>query len=204
MKIAFHRPGDHVVWRAENQKRFAVVQSVDPNQRTATVLFTDDGSRELVSVLELDPTGESEEVEPHDALGVRRGDFVFIHSEGATNGTAPPKVPHIGELEAWVREVPIVNGQYSGWRKEFSELGHSVAAGRSSGEVFEGAIKRPVKGDSSMYWIGEVTEVKLLHSSIKTASLTFAQLAQPRWNCRGHPPRHDKGILSSPTLDSPL
>jgi ubiquitin-conjugating enzyme E2 O len=165
--ICIHRPGDHVVWKAENQKRFAVVQSVDPNQRVATVLFTDTGSQELVSVLELDPTGDSGEVEPHDVLGVRRGDFVFIHSEGATNGTTPPQVPHIGELEAWVREVPIVNGQYSGWRKEFSELGHGVAAERGSGEIFEGAIKRPVKGDSSMYWIGEVTEVYLVQSQVK-------------------------------------
>jgi len=115
----------------------------------------------MVSVLELDPSGDSGDFGPHVALGVRRGDFVFIHAEGQINGSMPPKVPHIGELEAWVREMPIVNGQYSGWRKDFSELGHSLAASRGSNEVFEAVIKRPVKGDSSLYWIGGVTEVKL-------------------------------------------
>ncbi|TFK30803.1 hypothetical protein FA15DRAFT_662855 [Coprinopsis marcescibilis] len=157
-------PGDHVLWKSEDDKRFAVVQSVNPAERTAILLFQDTVTQELVSVLELDPNGISDPSEfhgPHEGLGVRRGDFVFIHPEGSTNGAIPPSVPQIGELEPWVREMPIMDGQYTGWRKEMTDLGNSIAANRASSEIFEGAIKRPTKGDESLYWIGEVTELRL-------------------------------------------
>ncbi|EEB96788.1 hypothetical protein MPER_04016, partial [Moniliophthora perniciosa FA553] len=96
-------PGDHVLWSSEGVKRPAVVQAVDAVQRTATLLFNDTGKVEMVSLLELDPHGTSD-TDPmaqlnFEGLGVRRGDFVFIHREGTTNGFEKPRVPRIGELE---------------------------------------------------------------------------------------------------------
>ncbi|EAU92700.2 hypothetical protein CC1G_01745 [Coprinopsis cinerea okayama7 len=173
-------PGDHVLWKAEGQQRFAVVQSVNPAERTANLVF-EDKTQELVSVLELDPNGNTDPFAnqaPHDALGVRRGDFVFIHPEGKTNGMTPPKVPHIGELEPWVREIPIMDGQYVGWRKDFAKLGNAAAAARASSELFDSSIKRPVKGDESLYWIGEVSDLRLDGT---------VEVTHPDWTTRIYP-----------------
>jgi ubiquitin-conjugating enzyme E2 O len=160
------RPGDHVVWKSENQERAAIVQSVNAADRTATILYADTGIVELASLLELDPHGTSDlAVNPqlaHDGLGVRRGDFVFIHREGSTNGLEKPRVPRIGEVEAWVREVPISpDGQLGGWRKEMSEIGGNIATSRGGAEnVEEGQIRRPNRGDGSFSWFGEVAAVR--------------------------------------------
>ena len=77
------RPGDHVIWKTEDQKRAAIVQSVNAVDRTAQVYCKDTGTTELASLLELDPhgTGDWSAIAPTDGLGVRRGDFVFIHKE---------------------------------------------------------------------------------------------------------------------------
>ena len=44
-----------------------------------------------------------------DEFGIHRGEFVFIHREGATNGSVMPRVPKISELESWVRDVPSLH-----------------------------------------------------------------------------------------------
>ncbi|KAK0208164.1 hypothetical protein DFS33DRAFT_1451263 [Desarmillaria ectypa] len=157
-------PGDHVLWRGEDQKRPAIVQSVDAAHRTASILFPDNGNIELASVLEIDTHGVSD-VEPQfgtEGLGVRLGDFVFIHREGTTNGYDPPKIPRIGELEAWAREGPFYPGHIEGWRKEMAELGNNVAKKRGTEGAFQdGNMKQPWAHGCNLFWIGEVTKLRL-------------------------------------------
>lgn len=159
-----YRPGDHVVWKGEDEKKPAIVQSVNAAERTAVVLLPNSGAIELASVLELDPhsTSDLDAVIPQSAsegLGVLRGDFVFIHREGTTNGFQKPLVPRIGELETWIRECPIVNGQLVGWRKEMSEIGGDIARRRESDNVEESQLSLPIQGSDCLSWLGEVTGV---------------------------------------------
>ncbi len=161
----YERPGDYVVWKGEDEKKMAIIQSVNAVQRTATVMFPNTGATELVSLLELDPQGNPDlsTLGPHstaDGLGVRRSEFVFIHKPGTTNGYEPPRVPRIGELEPWVREAPFDDvQQVVGWRKEMAELGMEIACRREERE--ESHVKRPILGDSSLLWVGEVTGVNI-------------------------------------------
>jgi len=156
-------PGDHVLWKGEDEKRIAVVQSVNAVDRTATIRFSDTGDVELASVLELDPHGTNDwsAVAPtaFDGLGVRRGDFVFIHNEGTTNGLEMPKVPRIGEVEPWVRELPVVHpdGHYGGWRKTMADIGMDIAHRREQERIVEGKIRKPGPDDTSLNWFGEVS-----------------------------------------------
>ncbi|KAJ6519669.1 hypothetical protein C8R45DRAFT_30290 [Mycena sanguinolenta] len=159
-------PGDYVVWNREDDKRTVIIQSVDAAQRTASVLIPETGKIELASVLELDPHGTSDAVgtleAPSDGLGVRRGDFLFVHPEGKTNGSsAVARVPRIGEVEPWVREVPVVNGQLSGFRKEMSDLGGDIARRRSAENIVEGPILRPSPDNDTLNWLGEATNINL-------------------------------------------
>ncbi|KAL0578614.1 hypothetical protein V5O48_003405 [Marasmius crinis-equi] len=171
--VPYMNPDEYDCWQGpsiflvKRVKRSAVVQSVDAAQRTATVLFDDTGKIELVSLLELDLHGTSDS-DPYaqynmDGLGVRRGDFVFIHREGTTNGFESPRVPKIGELEAWVRENPFSGGQLTGWRKEMSDLGVEIANRRSTDGSEEGHMLQP---DGTLDWIGEVSDL-LLDGTVK-------------------------------------
>ncbi|EGO05192.1 hypothetical protein SERLA73DRAFT_164742 [Serpula lacrymans var. lacrymans S7.3] len=159
-------PGDHVLWRNEDQKRTAVVQSVNAADRIATIRFTDTGTTELASVLELDPNGMSDlslvTAHPHiHGLGVRRGDSVFIHKEGSTNSVESPRVPRIGEIEHWVRELPVSSdGQLGGWRREMSDIGARIATDRMSGDPPESRVQQPPM-DDTLSWFGEVTGLRL-------------------------------------------
>jgi len=159
------RPGDHVLWKGEDEKRVAVVQSVNAVDRRATIRFSDTGTIELASALELDPHGTNDwsAVAPatFDGLGVRRGDFVFIHREGTTNGLEKPKVPRIGEVEPWVRELPVVHpdGHYGGWRKAMADIGMDIAHRREPDHIVEGKIRKPSPDDTSLNWFGEVSNV---------------------------------------------
>ena len=140
---------------------------MDAIQRTALILFPDTGTVELASLLELDPHGNSDlgaNVSPggsEASFGVRRGDFVFIHSPETTNGLEPPRVPRIGEIEAWIRENPFQNGQFVGWRKELQELGSTIASQRSTGTLAEKRIQTSTIAESKLSWCGEVTGVCL-------------------------------------------
>ncbi|KAJ7102087.1 hypothetical protein B0H15DRAFT_813134 [Mycena belliarum] len=160
-------PGDCVIWnRDESEKRAVIIQSVNATHRTASVLIPETGKIELASVLELDPHGTSDGAAmleiPSDGLGVRRGDFLFVHPEGQTNGSSvPARVPRIGEVEPWVRDAPFVDGQLAGFRKEMSEMGASIARRRAAENIVEGPILRPAPDNESLMWLGEVTDINL-------------------------------------------
>ncbi|KAJ2927209.1 hypothetical protein H1R20_g9885, partial [Candolleomyces eurysporus] len=155
-------PGDHVLWKNEDGRRFAVVQSVDPDARTAKLHLEDSNTTELAPVLELDPNGASDPSQndpstAFDGFGVRRGDFVFIHREGTTNGCIKPRVPRIGELEPWVRELPHLDGSLNDWRRELVDLGQKLATER----VPAGADEKLSTQHPSLQWFGEVSEIRL-------------------------------------------
>lgn len=135
-------------------------------ERTALIRFIDDGTEELASALELDPHGTSEwaSISPVEGLGLHRGEFVFIHKEGTTNGAKKPMVPRIGEMEEWVRESPVAhvteNGQLGGWRRSMAEIGNDIAQRRGGDPtVEEGKMRRPQSDDSKLNWFGEVVDV---------------------------------------------
>ena len=113
-----------------------------------------------MSVLELDTHGTSDLDQNGDGLGVRIGDFVFIHPEDSTNGYVPPRVPRIGELEAWVRELPYPDGYLEGWRKEMSDICTEIAKKRGTDEVFDQtALRLSHHSKDNFNWIGEVVQV---------------------------------------------
>ena len=77
----------------DDERHGAIVQSVNAAERTAKILLYN-GRREKVSVLELDVHGSEANVSnPQEAFGVRRGDLVFIHRDGDSNGCSKPTVP---------------------------------------------------------------------------------------------------------------
>ncbi|KAF8642030.1 hypothetical protein AX16_009751 [Volvariella volvacea WC 439] len=143
-------PGDFILWKCENQKRPAIVQSVNADDRTARVLFPDTSEAELISVLELDPYGATEPQADMDGLGLRRGEFVFIHRPGTTNGFLPPMVPRIGEVEPWVRSQK--------WRAEMQALGEKLAQSSDNVEYY---MSHPRQSSGQFNWIGEVTGLNL-------------------------------------------
>ena len=152
------RPGDHVLWKNEDGRRFAVVQSVDPDARTAKLHLEDSNTTELAPILELDPNGsgdpsQNDPTTAFDGFGVRRGDFVFIHREGTTNGCVKPRVPRIGELEPWVRELPIYKEEFQHcstvvWRTYLrlrrKEIGHRKSDDSNISATFRKSSKRSV------------------------------------------------------------
>lgn len=159
----FNRPGDHVLWKNEDQERVAIVQSVNSTDRVAVIRCADTGALETVSVLELDPNGTGD-TSP-DALhahgfGVRRGDSVFIHPAGTTNGFTSPRVPKIGEIEEWVREPPVrADGELCGWRRTMADIGATIASKRNTQPLSLFDVSLPSTDDNSLSWFGEVTEV---------------------------------------------
>lgn len=156
-------PGDHVLWKSEDQSRVAVVQSVNATDRVAIIRCLDTGAVEMVSVLELDPNGAGGlggDLLHSYGFGVRRGDSVFVHAQGTTNGFEPPRVPKIGEIEEWVREPPVLSdGELGGWRRVMAKLGAELAADRR----VHGRPLHNVKllEDKSLLWFGEVIELNL-------------------------------------------
>ena len=183
------RPGDHVIWKGEDSKRPAVVQSVNALERTAYIRYTDTDSVELASVLELDPHGSSDwsSVSPVEGLGLHRGEFIFIHPEGSTNGTQQPMVPRIGEMEDWVRESPVThvgeNGQFGGWRRTMADIGNDIAQRRGKDPaVEEGILRRPQANDTSLNWFGEVVDVRSFIPAFKLPRCSPMVIVQLRLN----------------------
>jgi ubiquitin-conjugating enzyme E2 O len=153
-------PGDYVMWKGEGVKRVAVVQSVDALQRTAEVLWLDpqpnESSKEMVSLLELDPHGISTApMGPHnETFGVRRGNFVFIHPEGTTNGAELPIVPRIGEREDWTRGLPSPSN--AALRAEMAKFGREYMNENGTIDAYVEDIV-----DRDISWFGEVVDLKL-------------------------------------------
>lgn len=191
-------PGDWVQWKGEDDTRAAVVQTVFASERTAEVYWRSppavppaDGGKpasfSIVSVLELDPHGGSTpSLDEPDAIGVRRGEFVLIHRDSGTNGSVVPRVPKIGELESWVREVGV-----DGWRQEMASIGMEYAqrfdAAKSHnrpGATQQGTLQREAdsrlvwKSSKDLDWFGEVISVRLLHRfCLPTRSLSSGILS---------------------------
>ncbi|KIK70823.1 hypothetical protein GYMLUDRAFT_32884 [Collybiopsis luxurians FD-317 M1] len=155
-------PGDHVYFLDHGGEKHApgVVQTVDAAQRTATIMLGHD-RMEQVSLLELDPQGASNSASFHEGLGVRRGETVFIHPPGKSNGFEVPRVPRIGEIEHWVRSNPFSqSGQLDGWRAELASIGADIATRRGVEVLEEGTIQSlPPVG--TFLWLGEVTDLRL-------------------------------------------
>ena len=157
------RPGDHVIFKAEGEERPAIVQSVNAADRTASLLFTDTGSIEMATLLELDTQGNPDETANgpgSEGIGVNLSDFVFIHKLGETNASTGSRVPRIGEIEPWVHEHAFDDrDELSGWRKTMHDIGSNIAAERSNTRLAEKAIQRPIQRSGQLSWCGEVTAV---------------------------------------------
>lgn len=173
-----------MLWKNEDGKQGAIVQRVDAKKRTADLLLYD-MRPSLVSVLELDPHGaDAGAISPREAFGVRRGELVFIHREGGTNGCEKPIVPGIGELESWVYEAPITpSGELSGWKKELDTIGRRLV--KESAEFGSWRFKRPALGESRIDWFGQVSDVIALLLCKRPVSDMFGQASSGRLN-RGH------------------
>ncbi|KZT36569.1 hypothetical protein SISSUDRAFT_1049714 [Sistotremastrum suecicum HHB10207 ss-3] len=183
-------PGDYVLLKDEGETKTAIVQYVKADQRLASVRVIGSEEAELVSVLQLDPYAINEEVNAATGAGtcgVRRGDFVFIHPEGTTNGLEPPRIRRIGESEAWVSEAPIPDeqGGLGGWRGEMIKIGQGIAMQSLSQDApFHRPILPYETRGPKIDWFGEVTglgldgtiEVTLLDHS--TVSLPLERLTK--------------------------
>ena len=214
------RPGDHVLWKTEEQTRTAVVQVVHPSQRVAALILTD-GSEptpetHMASLLELDPHGTydiitSDPTTSPEELGVHRGEFVFIHREGTTNGSVMPRVPKIGELESWIQDVPSLYSMQAGG---FTDVMYAEGLKLITAEgnwrdgrptpAPAGALVRPV------LWFGYVSDVGLLWFRTSILQITEAgtynhpSLALRRWTDRGHSPARRESFGTSATFDQAL
>ncbi|KIY45766.1 hypothetical protein FISHEDRAFT_66815 [Fistulina hepatica ATCC 64428] len=169
-------PGDHVLWKGEGRQRHAVVRKVDATQRVAEIIYLDNHEAATASLLDLDPHGPQDlDPDATATIGLRRGDLVFLNP--TKNGYDAPYVPVIGEFESWVREMPYADGQLSGWRREMFELGMETLQGRDV-NLHEPRWINPSPGDSSVRWIGEVTDVSLspLHTVIQSSHGDCLQL----------------------------
>ncbi|KAF8323122.1 hypothetical protein DL93DRAFT_2147193 [Clavulina sp. PMI_390] len=146
-------PGDFVHWNGDGETRLAIVQKLNPRERTATIRWappkSDEEPASVVSCLELDPRGKDNE--GFHVFGVQRGDIVFLHPPGKTNGSTPPLVPKIGELEAWVHEPDSQQ-----WRDTFVEMGVQLSRipYEYRGQIFGYAASVQA---TSVRWVGEVT-----------------------------------------------
>lgn len=147
------------MWKGEEEKRVAIVQSVLAKDRVARVRWYGTNTLEDVSVLELDPHGMSFEelAGGPDAFGVRRGESVLIHGEATTNGLTEPLIPRIGELEPWVHEAPsrTADGTVEGWRGSLTNNAMKVLGFDWSRR--DEASQQSLPMNSS--WIGQVVDV---------------------------------------------
>lgn len=138
--------------------------------RTASLLFTNTGSIEMVILFQLDTQGnpdESADDPGSEGIGVKLGDFVFIHKIGETNACSGCRVPTIGEVEPWVHEHAFDDkDELTGWRKAMHDIGGRIAAQRGNTKLAEMAIQRPVKRSGQLFWCGEVTSVYFFSSHL--------------------------------------
>ncbi|GFZ47242.1 hypothetical protein JCM24511_04985 [Saitozyma sp. JCM 24511] len=134
-------PGEHLVWRGDgDERRPAVVQSFNPHQRVAELLFMDTKEKGTVSVLELDPGGVGKA-----NYGVGFGQQVLLCPD---NGADLPEVPALGQFE------PPIDNMW--WRNELAKLAEQYADGSDEFDYI------PPAGDpSAIKWWGEVTQLHL-------------------------------------------
>ncbi|CAD6951998.1 unnamed protein product [Tilletia controversa] len=161
-------PGDFVVWKgdsADSEHKVGVIQSMDPEERTALVRWYDNTlpgrisrknagedvaeedkaaiertATELVPVFELDVHGPDPVT-----FGVHRGDIVFISTR--PNGLEIPQLGRIGESEADFPDETEL-------RTQISELGMQLANRYASHCPL--ILPRPAKEALEIDWYGEV------------------------------------------------
>lgn len=164
------------------------MQVVHPSQRVAVLKLTDDqesiAETEMASLLELDPHGTHDittidTTPPPDELGVHRGEFVFIHREGTTNGSVMPRVPKIGELESWVQEVPSLHTmQPGGFTDAIYAEGLKVMMVEENRTEARSTFIPTAVSVKPVHWFGYVSDVgplwsRPLFSGIRRPGLTF-------------------------------
>ena len=134
-------PGEHLVWRGDNgERRPAVVQTFNPHQRVADIIFTDTNERQTVSVLELDPGGSG-----RTNYGVSFGQQVLLCAD---NGAPLPEVPTLGQVDTSVSNL--------WWRNELSNLAEDAA---KKGTTLEICLPEGKRED--VKWWGEVVQLHL-------------------------------------------
>jgi len=175
------------------------VQSVNAADRTTLLLFTDTGSIEMSTLLQLDTQGNPDETTNgpgSEGIGVNLGDFVFIHKISETNASPGSRVPRIGEIEPWVHEHAFDDkDELTGWRKAMHDIGSNIAAQRSNTGMIEKAIQRPMQRSGQLSWCGEVTGVCSFLAS-RTFSDVLLRPAKPGRNCSSDTPRFLRWCLS--------
>jgi ubiquitin-conjugating enzyme E2 O len=117
-----------------------VVQTFNPHQRVAELLFMDTQEKATVSVLELDPGGSGKA-----NYGVGFGQHVLLCAD---NGTDLPEVPALGQFE------PPIDNMW--WRNELAKLAEQYADGDSG---FDFVL--PAGDPSAIKWWGEVIQLHL-------------------------------------------
>ncbi|KAK0528112.1 hypothetical protein OC835_004767 [Tilletia horrida] len=161
-------PGDFVVWKGDSPgitHKVGVIQSMDPEERTALVRWYDDtlperverrnrgenvtaetkeanqrAETELVPVFELDVHGPDPVT-----FGVHRGDVVFVSLR--PNGLEIPQLGRIGESETdFPDEIEL--------RNQMSELGMGVANRHTQHSPL--VLPRPGSQAPEIDWYGEV------------------------------------------------
>lgn len=160
------------------------------------------------SLLELDPHGTYDmtmndpTISPEE-LGVHRGEFVFIHREGTTNGSIMPRVPKIGELESWIQDVPsLYTMQPGGFTDVTYTEGLKIIMtednwrdGRST-FISAGVPVRPV------HWFGYVSDVGPLwfKTLVPEAGTYCPSLALYQWADRGQSSPRGESLGTSTTF----
>lgn len=136
--------GDHVLWKGEGgQQRGAVVQSMDPVERTAVIKYYDSDEVETIPVLELDVQGPDPVT-----FGVHRGDTVLLSTEDTA--FEAPTLGRIGESE----ELPHPDDL----REDMSKRGMAFAAHyqRATPQV----MPRSAAEASEIDWFGTVVALE--------------------------------------------
>jgi ubiquitin-conjugating enzyme E2 O len=150
-----------VVWKTEDGSTAAIVQSVNAKARTAEIRPSASTTNERVPLLELDAYGNDIAGAPpsgFDSLGVRRSDFVFIHTEGTANGAEQGRVPRIGEMPEWAKD----NHDTAPWRESMRIKGVELAQSREGlPPRAHAVVKKSERGDATCNWLGEVTDVSV-------------------------------------------
>ncbi|WVQ93025.1 hypothetical protein IAU59_000088 [Kwoniella sp. CBS 9459] len=135
-------PGEHLIWRGENdERRHAVTQSFDPHQRVAELFFPDTKEKQIVPALELDPGGRNGLA----AYGVGFGQQVLLCEK---NGSTPPEVPVLGQAETPVNNIVA--------RHELARLADEYV---SHPEKY--GYHLPAGDPKLVDWWGEVTQLHL-------------------------------------------
>lgn len=139
-------PGEHLLWKGDNgERRPAVLQTFDPDNRIADILFIDTPppytDRQTVSVLELDPGGPGKA-----PYGVGIGSAVLLTPD---NLVPMPEVGVLGQPPEFMDELDL--------DAQMNKVMISMLAQRFP----DAEIALPNNDLSQITWYGEVTALHL-------------------------------------------